>query len=62
MTEKEEKIYRQCYHEAVELIMEQFQLTTEEACQYININHFYSLGIRLKAKKLIVETNLNRNR
>lgn len=46
MTEKEEKIYRQCYRETVEFLMNEFKLTTEEACQYINVNPFYSLGIR----------------
>ena len=41
--------------------MNEFKLTTEEACQYINVNPFYSLGIRIKASKLLMETNLNRN-
>ncbi len=61
MTEKEIEIYRKCYRETVEFIMSQFQLTTEEACQYINVNPFYSMGIRIKVKKLLMETNLNRN-
>lgn len=61
MTPKEIEVYRQCYRETVEFIMNEFKLTTEEACQYINVNPFYSLGIRIKANKLLIETNLNRN-
>lgn len=56
-----EEVYRQCYRETVEFIMNEFKLTTEEACQYINVNPYYSLGIRIKASKLLIETNLSRN-
>jgi len=61
MTPKEIEVYRQCYRETVEFIMNEFKLTTEEACQYINVNPYYSLGIKIKASKLLMETNLNRN-
>ena len=57
MTPKEIEVYRQCYRETVEFIMNKFQLTTEEACQYINVNPLYSMGIRIKASKLLMETN-----
>lgn len=56
MTPKEIEVYRQCYRETVEFIMNKFQLTTEEACQYIDVNPFYSIGIRIKVKKLLMET------
>ena len=61
MTSKEIEVYRQHYQETVEFIVNEFKLTTEEACQYINVSPFYSLGIRIKASKLLMETNLNRN-
>lgn len=61
MTPKEIEVHRQCYRETVEFIMNKFQLTTEEACQYINVNPLYSMGIRIKASKLLMETNLKRN-
>lgn len=61
MTPKEIEVYRRCYRETVEHIMNEFKLTTEEACQYINVNPFYGLGIRIKASKLLMETNLNRD-
>lgn len=61
MTSKEIEVYKQCYREVVKSIVDKFQLTTEEACQYINVNPTYSLGIKIKAKKILMETNLKRN-
>ena len=61
MTPKEIEVFRQCYREKVLFLMKKFQLTTEEACTYINMNPSYSMAIKLKASKILMETNLKRN-
>lgn len=61
MTPKEIEVYRQCYRETVEFIMNKFQLTTEEACTYVSINPSYSMIVKLKASKILMETNLERH-
>ena len=41
--------------------MEKFQLTLEEACTYVSTNPSYSMAVKIKASKILIETNLKRN-
>lgn len=55
------EVYRQYYRETVHSVMEKFQLTLEEACTYVSMNPSYIMAVKIKASKILIETNLKRN-
>ena len=56
-----EEVYQQVYRETANFVMKKFQLTLDEACTYVSMNPSYSMAVKIKASKILIETNLKRN-